>query len=193
MLVLVFIRCQQNNRDRGQQVYAGAKIVALILKLRLLHQPRQTVRYMVKHQQKSSACMLFRVKEISMITQCSSGLRTSFRHCNKPLSGRLVRHPNRTTVTIIASRRRAGSRFVGNILMCTHEHITLSWSGRQTGSGTYFPLKAGFPAEDGRVPDLRAATPQAEAPPIDKEKTLRNTDWLEADRTRKAEVRIRSE
>ncbi|KRY28470.1 hypothetical protein T01_6937, partial [Trichinella spiralis] len=59
MLVLVFIRCQQNNRDRGQQVYAGAKIVALILKLRLLHQPRQTVRYMVKHQQKSSACMLF--------------------------------------------------------------------------------------------------------------------------------------
>ncbi|KRX17495.1 Mannose-P-dolichol utilization defect 1 -like protein [Trichinella nelsoni] len=33
--------------------------------------------------------------------------------------------------------------------------------------------------------------PQAEAPPIDKEKTLRNTDWLEADRTRKAEVRIR--
>ncbi|KRY38906.1 Mannose-P-dolichol utilization defect 1 protein [Trichinella spiralis] len=33
--------------------------------------------------------------------------------------------------------------------------------------------------------------PQAEAPPIDKEETLRNTDWLEADRTRKAEVRIR--
>ncbi|KRY46378.1 hypothetical protein T03_313 [Trichinella britovi] len=45
MLVLVFIRCQQNNREPGQKVYAGAKIVALILKLRLLHQPRQTVRY----------------------------------------------------------------------------------------------------------------------------------------------------
>ncbi|KRZ55490.1 hypothetical protein T02_4734 [Trichinella nativa] len=37
------------------------------------------------------------------------------------------------------------------------------------------------------------AIPQAEAPPIDKEKTLRNTDWLEADQTRKAEVRIRNE
>ncbi|KRY54826.1 hypothetical protein T03_16638 [Trichinella britovi] len=35
--------------------------------------------------------------------------------------------------------------------------------------------------------------PQAEAPPIDKEGTLRNTDWPEADRTRKAEVRIPSE
>ncbi|KRY09270.1 hypothetical protein T12_6774 [Trichinella patagoniensis] len=35
----------QNNREPGQKVYAGAKIVALILKLRLLHQPRQTVRY----------------------------------------------------------------------------------------------------------------------------------------------------
>ncbi|KRY65036.1 hypothetical protein T4B_9831 [Trichinella pseudospiralis] len=33
--------------------------------------------------------------------------------------------------------------------------------------------------------------PQAEAPPIDKEGTLRNTDWLEADRTKKAEARIR--
>ncbi|KRX47343.1 hypothetical protein T05_4865 [Trichinella murrelli] len=32
--------------------------------------------------------------------------------------------------------------------------------------------------------------PQAEAPPIDKEGTLRNTDWPEADRTRKTEVRI---
>ncbi|KRZ82257.1 hypothetical protein T08_1572 [Trichinella sp. T8] len=39
----------------------------------------------------------------------------------------------------------------------------------------------------------RRNIPQAEAPPIDKEETLRNTDWLEADRTRKAEVRIRSE
>ncbi|KRX85838.1 hypothetical protein T4E_11245 [Trichinella pseudospiralis] len=34
------------------------------------------------------------------------------------------------------------------------------------------------------------SVPQAEAPSIDKEGTLRNTDWLEADRTRKAEVRI---
>ncbi|KAL1284517.1 PiggyBac transposable element-derived protein [Trichinella pseudospiralis] len=33
--------------------------------------------------------------------------------------------------------------------------------------------------------------PQAEASPIDKEGTLRNTDWLEADRTRKAEARFR--
>ncbi|KRX64429.1 Protein OS-9, partial [Trichinella sp. T6] len=37
----------------------------------------------------------------------------------------------------------------------------------------------------------RRNIPQAEAPPIDKEETLRNTDWLESDRTRKAEVRIR--
>ncbi|KRX56045.1 hypothetical protein T09_11984 [Trichinella sp. T9] len=36
--------------------------------------------------------------------------------------------------------------------------------------------------------DLQILISQAEAPPIDKEKTLRNTDWLEADRTRKAEV-----
>ncbi|KRZ60426.1 hypothetical protein T02_14105 [Trichinella nativa] len=35
----------QNNREPGQKVIADAKIVALILKLRLLHQPRQTVRY----------------------------------------------------------------------------------------------------------------------------------------------------
>ncbi|KRX69732.1 hypothetical protein T06_7195 [Trichinella sp. T6] len=35
--------------------------------------------------------------------------------------------------------------------------------------------------------------PQAEAPSIDKEGTLRNTDWPEADRTKKAEVRIPSE
>ncbi|KRY08064.1 hypothetical protein T12_3711 [Trichinella patagoniensis] len=34
---------------------------------------------------------------------------------------------------------------------------------------------------------------QAEAPPIDTEGTLRNIDWLEADQTRKAEVRVRSE
>ncbi|KRY47324.1 hypothetical protein T03_15897 [Trichinella britovi] len=33
----------------------------------------------------------------------------------------------------------------------------------------------------------------AEAPPIDTEGTLRNIDWLEADQTRKAEVRVRSE
>ncbi|KRX22183.1 hypothetical protein T07_9517 [Trichinella nelsoni] len=37
-----------------------------------------------------------------------------------------------------------------------------------------------------------ALRPQAEAPPIHKERTLRNTDWLEADRTRKTEVRIRT-
>ncbi|KRX70544.1 hypothetical protein T06_11369 [Trichinella sp. T6] len=35
--------------------------------------------------------------------------------------------------------------------------------------------------------------PQAGAPPIDKAGTLRNIDWLETDRTRKAEVRVRSE
>ncbi|KRY93488.1 hypothetical protein T4D_489 [Trichinella pseudospiralis] len=34
----------------------------------------------------------------------------------------------------------------------------------------------------GRVNHYR---PQAEAPPIDKEGTLRNTDWLEADRTKR--------
>ncbi|KRY91147.1 hypothetical protein T4D_9414 [Trichinella pseudospiralis] len=38
---------------------------------------------------------------------------------------------------------------------------------------------------------LAGIRPQAEAPPIDKEGTLRNTDWLEADRTKKAEARIR--
>ncbi|XP_003370750.1 hypothetical protein Tsp_09961 [Trichinella spiralis] len=38
-------------------------------------------------------------------------------------------------------------------------------------------------------PPGSSARPQAEAPPVDKEGTLRNTDWLEADRTRKAEAR----
>ncbi|KRX55537.1 hypothetical protein T06_14053 [Trichinella sp. T6] len=43
--VLAISGLRQNNREPGQKVIAGAKIVALILKLRLLHQPRQRVRY----------------------------------------------------------------------------------------------------------------------------------------------------
>ncbi|KRX40041.1 hypothetical protein T03_3250 [Trichinella britovi] len=51
-----------------------------------------------------------------------------------------------------------------------------------------------FPGSHSRgniVAFTRQIKPQAEAPPVDKEGTLRDTDWLEADRTRKAEVRVR--
>ncbi|KRZ11228.1 hypothetical protein T11_8581 [Trichinella zimbabwensis] len=58
LLVLVFIRCQQINASMDKRLTQAAKIVALTLKLGLIRQPWQTVRYMVKHRRKSSLCML---------------------------------------------------------------------------------------------------------------------------------------
>ncbi|KRZ61936.1 hypothetical protein T02_9616, partial [Trichinella nativa] len=110
LLVLVFIRCQQNKRERGQKVIAGAKKVAFTLKLRLIHQPRQTVRYMVKHQRESSSCMLFSVLKLinkshsrtfclswsvfleleSPLTSMPTGHCLSIRSCSQELSEQIL-------------------------------------------------------------------------------------------------------
>ncbi|XP_003381400.1 conserved hypothetical protein [Trichinella spiralis] len=110
LLVLVFIRCQQNKRERGQKVIASAKKVAFTLKLRLIHHPRQTVRYMVKHQRESSSCMLFSVVKLinkslsrtfcfswsvfleleSPLTSMPTGHCLSIRGCSQELSEQIL-------------------------------------------------------------------------------------------------------
>ncbi|KRX17371.1 hypothetical protein T07_2384 [Trichinella nelsoni] len=52
------------------------------------------------------------------------------------------------------------------------------------------PFFPGSHSRGNTIAFTRQIKPQAEAPPVDKEGTLRITDWLEADRTRKAEVRV---
>ncbi|KRZ84603.1 hypothetical protein T08_6741 [Trichinella sp. T8] len=100
----------QNKRERRQKVIAGAKKVAFTLKLRLIHQPRQTVRYMVKHQRESSSCMLFSVLKLinkshsrtfclswsvfleleSPLTSMPTGHCLSIRSCSQELSEQIL-------------------------------------------------------------------------------------------------------
>ncbi|KRY12554.1 hypothetical protein T12_1339 [Trichinella patagoniensis] len=93
LLVLVFIRCQKNKRERGQKVIAGAKKVAFTLKLRLIHQPRQTVRYkLINKSHSRTFCLSWSVflELESPLTSMPTDHCLSIRSCSQELSEQIL-------------------------------------------------------------------------------------------------------